>query len=266
MPRGGGGVCVIAPLPPPSTGGSWDSAGLTGTALGRPMRPLRVCGGRRCVYHLEPPRASTSRCGHRHCRASRHPAHLRTAPPCCPPALAIQTWGSGAIRGAAPRRQRIWRAVRPRVRQARRQQMPKGGRRGGGSFFFFFFFPLQSLPPPVFALFVGGGRERGGGGGRIFFFFFPVQCLTPPVCAFCGSRGRDGGRGGGSGPSTISVSTRALVAAGSAASGGGTGGGAPCALRPVLIPPGAPRGSQAPRAAWACARHAPRTLGGVGAC
>ena len=47
--------------PPPSTGGAWDSAGWTGTALGRPMRPLRVCGGRRCVHHLEPPRASTSR-------------------------------------------------------------------------------------------------------------------------------------------------------------------------------------------------------------
>jgi len=88
--------------------------------------------------------------------------------------------------------------------------------------------------------------------------------LTLPVCAFCVSRRRDGGGGGGGGPST--VSTRALVAAGSAASGGGAGGGAPCALRPVLIPPGAPRGSQAPRAAWACARHAPRTLGGVGAC
>jgi hypothetical protein len=38
------------------------------------------------------------------------------------------------------------------------------------------------------------------------------------------------------------------------------------ALRLVLIPPGSPRGSQAPRAAWACARHAPRTLGRVGAC
>jgi len=49
-------------------------------------------------------------------------------------------------------------------------------------------------------------------------------------------------------------------------SGGGAGGGAPCALRPVLIPPGAPRGSQAPGAAWAGARHAPWTLGAVGAC
>ena len=40
----------------------------------------------------------------------------------------------------------------------------------------------------------------------------------------------------------------------------------PCALRLVLIPLGAARGSQVPRAALACARHAPRTLGGVGAC
>jgi len=60
MPWGGGGVCVIAP--PSSTSGAWDSAGWTGTALGRLMGPLRVCGGSRCVYHLEPPRASTSRC------------------------------------------------------------------------------------------------------------------------------------------------------------------------------------------------------------
>jgi len=92
--------CVRYCPPLPSTGGAWDSAGWTGTALGRPMRPLRVCGDHRCVYHLEPMRASTSRCGHRPCRASRRPAHLRTAPPCCPPALAIQTWGGGAIRGA----------------------------------------------------------------------------------------------------------------------------------------------------------------------
>jgi len=193
------------------------------------MRPLRVCGGRCCVYHLEPPRASTSRCGHRPCRASRHPAHLRTAPPCCPPALAIQTWGSGAIRGAAHDGS-VYGGLCGRACGER-----------------------------------GGSRCQKGGGGRVDrFFFLPVQCLTPPVCAFCVSRGRDGGGGGGSGPST--VSTRALVAAGSAASGGGAGGGTPCALRPVLIPPGAPRGSQAPRAAWACARHAPQILGGVGAC
>jgi len=107
-------------------------------------------------------------------------------------------------------------------------------------------------------------ERRAAGGWVVFFVFVPVQCLTPPVCAFCVSRGRDGGGGGGSGPST--VSTRALVAAGSAASGGGAGGGALCALRPVSMPPGAPRGSQAPRAALACARHAPWTLGGVGAC
>jgi len=110
----------------------------------------------------------------------------------------------------------------------------------------------------------GGSRCRKAGGGRLgcVFFFVPVQCLTPPVRAFCVSRGRGGG--GSSGPST--ALTCALFAARSSASGGGAGGGAPCALRPVLTPLGAPRGSQAPRAAWACARHAPRTLGGVGAC
>jgi len=183
--------------PPPPIGGAWDSAGSTSTALGRPMSPLRVCGGRCCVYHLEPLRASTSRCGHRPCRASRHPAHLRTAPPCCPPALAIQTWGSGGHQGCGPRQRRVRRAVQSRLRRARRQLVPKGGRRAG-----------------------------------VFLFF--VQCLTPPVCAFCVSRGRGGGGGGGSRPST--VSTRALVAEGSAASGAGAGGGAPCALRLVLIP------------------------------
>jgi len=113
----------------------------------------------------------------------------------------------------------------------------------------------------------GGSKRRKGGGGWaifIFLFFLPVQCHTPPVCAFCVGRGRGGG-GGGSGPST--VSTRAFVAAGSAVIGGGAGGGAPpCALRLVLTPPGAPRGSQTPRAVLACARHAPRTLGVVGAC
>ena len=141
MSRGGGGVCVVI-APPPSTGGAWDSAGWTGTALGHPMRPLRlrVCGGRHCVYHLEPPRASTSRCGHRPCRASRHPAHLRTAPPCCPPALVMQTWSSLEHRGhqgCGPRRRRVRRAVLPRVRRARRQQMPKGGRRAAGLCIFF---------------------------------------------------------------------------------------------------------------------------------
>ena len=91
------------------------------------------------------------------------------------------------------------------------------------------------------------GAERVVAGVYFLFFFSPVQCLTPPVRTFCVSRGRGGGGGGGSRPST--VSTRALVAEGSAASGGGAGGGAPCALRLVLIPPGAPRGSQASRAA-----------------
>jgi len=114
---------------------------------------------------------------------------------------------------------------------------------------------------------VAADAVRGSAGGWVIFFIFfilPVQCLTPPVRAFCVSRDRGGGGGGSSGPST--VSTRALVAAGSAASCGGAGGGAPCALRLVLIPPGAPRGSQAPGAAWAGAGHAPRTLGGIGAC
>ena len=117
---------------------------------------------------------------------------------CYPPALAIQTWGSGAIRGAA-----------------------QGGSVYGG---------LCGRACGA----RGGSRCRKGVGGRvgnIFIAFLPVQCLTPPVRAFCVSRDRGGGGGGGSGPST--VSTRALVAAGSAASGGGAGGGAPCALRPV---------------------------------
>jgi len=150
-----------------------------------------------------------------------------------PPALAIQTWGSGAIRGAAQGGS-VYGGLRGRACSAR-----------------------------------GGSRCRKGVGGRVgnFFYFFilPVQCLTPPVRAFCVSRDRGGGGGGSSGPST--VSTRALVAAGSAASCGGVGGGPPPrALRLVLIPPGAPRGSQAPGAAWAGAGHAPRTLGGIGAC
>jgi len=155
---------------------------------------------------------------------SRSPAHRSAVLPTCSGDTDL---GQRGHQGCGPRPQRVRRAVRPRVRRARRQQMPKGGRRA------------------------------------FFLFFLAVQCLTPPVCAFCASKGRGGGGGGGSGPST--VLTRALVAAGSAASGSGAGGGAPCALRPVLIPPGAPRGSQAPRVAWACARHAPQTLGGVGA-
>ena len=161
----------------------------------------------------------------------------RAIPLTCAPLAVLPTCSGDVDLGqrdhqrCGPRRRRVRRAVQPRVRRARRKHMPKGGR-------------------------------RAGGGGSFLFYFSPVQCLTPPVCAFCVSRGRDGG--GGSGPST--VSTRALVAAGSAASGGGAGGGSPCGLRPVLIPPGAPRDSQAPRAAWACARHAPQTLGGVGAC
>jgi len=165
------------------TGGAWDSAGWTGTALGRPMRPLRVCGGRRCVYHLEPPRASTSRGGHRPCRASRHPAHL-TPLAVLPTCSSDVDLGEQGHQGCGPRRRRVRRAVPPRVRRARRQQVPKGGWRA--CFF-------------------------------CFFCFWPVQCLTPPVRAFCVSRGRGGG--GESRPST--VSTRALVAEGSAASGGG---------------------------------------------
>ena len=214
------------------------SGGVRTPQAGRQRRPtdglllLHACSGRRYVYHLKTPRLDQQvRPPPLPCLApSRHPAHLRTAPPCCPPALAIQTWGSGAIRDAA-----------------------QGGSVYGG---------LCGRACGE----RGGSRCQKGGGGRVgqfFCFFLPVQCLTPPVCAFCVSRGCDGCGGGGIGPST--VSTRVLVAAGSAASGGGAGGGAPCALRPVLLPPGAPRGSQAPRAAWACARHAPRILGGVGA-
>jgi len=140
------------PPPPPSTGGARDSAGWTGTALGRPMRPLRVCGGRRCVYHLEPLRASTSRCGHRPCRASRHPAYLRTAPPCCPPALAIQTWGSGAIRSAAHGGSvygGLWAA---RAASAAAADAERGA--AGGWIIFFFSFCPYNVSHPLFAPFV----------------------------------------------------------------------------------------------------------------
>jgi len=123
-----------------------------GTALGRPMRPLRVCGGRRCVYHLEPPRASTSRCGHRPCRASRHPAHLRTAPPCCPPALAIQTWSSGAIRGAAHGGSVYGGLCGRACGERGGSRCRKGG--GGRFLFFFFFFCPYSVSHPLFAPFV----------------------------------------------------------------------------------------------------------------
>ena len=225
-------VCALLPPPPPPLLAGHGTPQV-GQARRLPMRHLRVCGGRHCVYHLEPQSASTSRCGHRPYRASRHPAHLRTAPPCCPPALVMADLEHRGHQRCGPRRRRVRRAVQPRVPRARRKQTPKGGRRVGGQSFFSFSFWARTVS-------------------------------HIPVRAFCVGRGRGGSGGGGSGPST--VSTRALVAAGCAVSGGGAGGVALCALRPVLIPPGAPRGSQAPGAAWAGAKHAPRTLGGIGAC
>ena len=154
---------------------------------------------------------------------SRSPAHRTAVLPTCSGGTDL---GQRGHQGCGPRRQRVWRAVQPRMRRARRQQIPKGGRRAGE----------------------------------------PVQSQTTPCSRLLCQQGRGGSGSGGSGP--ITVSTCALVAAGSAAvaSGGGAGGGAPCALRLILIPPGAPRGSQAPRAAWACSRHASQTLGGVGGC
>jgi len=150
---------------------------------------------------------------------SRSPAHHSAVLPTCSGDADLEQRGH---QGCGPRRRRVRRAVRPRVRRAWRQQVPKGGRRGGWV---------------------------------VFFFFLSVHSDSHRY-----SRGRHGG-GGGSGRSA--VSTRALIAARSATSGGGAGGGAPCALRLVLIPPGAPMSSQAPRAAWACARQAPRALEGV---
>ena len=85
--------------------------------------------------------------------------------------------------------------------------------------------------------------ERGAASGWVGFFSFGFArtVLNPLFAPFCVSRGRGGGGGSGSGPSPVLM--RALVAAGSATSGVGAGGGAPCALQ-LVIPPGAPRGSQ----------------------
>jgi len=191
---------------PPTSGGAQDPAGWTATALDRPISvaPRQQWPSLRVPSETAAPRPAGASTAPAVARAAL-PAHLRTAPPCCPPALVMQTWGSGASRGAA---------------------------QGGGVY--------GGLCGRACGA-RGGSRCRKGGGGRSFFL--PVQRLTtPPVRACCVGRGRGGGGGSGSGPSTIS--TRALVSAGGAANGGGAGGGAPCALRLVLIPLGAPRGSQ----------------------
>jgi len=151
MPRGGGGVCVIAPPLPPY----WRGMGMglrrldRHTALGRPMRPFRVCGGRRCVYHLEPPRASTSRCGHRPCRASRHPdpAHLRThSSAVLPTCSADAHLGQRGHQGCSPRRRRVRRAVCGRACGARGGSRCREGGGGWvvGGFFFFFFLHIYN--------------------------------------------------------------------------------------------------------------------------
>jgi len=173
-------VCVIAPPPPPPRGGAGERGrGGGGGGVGfSPPPPLywRGMGLRRLDrhgarppneastrlrppslrVHLESPRASTSRCGHRPCRASRHPAHLRTAPPCCvlPTCSGDADLEHRGHQGCGPRRRRVRRAMRPRVRRARRQQMPTGGRRAGGSFYLFIFCRPYSVSHPVFAPFV----------------------------------------------------------------------------------------------------------------
>jgi len=67
---------------------------------------------------------------------SRSPAHHSAVLPTCSGGDAdLEQRGH---QGCGPRRRRVQRAVRPRVRRARRQQVPKGGRRGGWVVFFFF--------------------------------------------------------------------------------------------------------------------------------
>jgi len=66
---------------------------------------------------------------------SRSPAHHSAVLPTCSGDADLEQRGH---QGCGPRRRRVRRAVRPRVRRARRQQVPKGGRRGGWVVFFFF--------------------------------------------------------------------------------------------------------------------------------
>jgi len=92
----------------------------------------------------------------------------------------------------------------------------------------------------------------------------PVQCLTPLFAPFVSAEAVTAAVAAAAVPApsrrALSSQQGALRVAVAPAEGRRVRCG------PFLIPPGAPRGSQAPRAAWACARHAPRTLGGEGAC
>jgi len=149
-------VCaLLPPPPPPSTGGAWDSAGWTGTALGRPMRPLCVCGGRRCVYHLEPPRASTSRCGHRPCLASRRRAIPLTCAPLRRAAHLLWRYRPGAAGPSGMRpKAAAYTADCAAARAASAAAADaKRGAAGGWVNFFVFFCPYSVSHPP-FAPFV----------------------------------------------------------------------------------------------------------------
>ena len=123
---------------PPSIGWAWDSAGWTGTALGRPMRPLRVCGGRRCVYHLEPPRASTSRCGHRPCRTSHHPAIPLTCASLRRAAYLFWRYRPGAARPSVVRTKAAACTAGCAAARAARAAAADAERGAAGVFFVFF--------------------------------------------------------------------------------------------------------------------------------
>jgi len=144
MPRGGGGVCAFPPL----------VAGLRTPQVGRQRRSTdrsavaHVCSGRRYVYHQKPPRLDQQvrppPLPWLAPRSFHTPAHRSAVLPTCSGDADL---GQRGQQGCGPRRWRVRRAVRPRVRRARRQQMPKGGRRAGGSAFFFFFARTVSHTP-----------------------------------------------------------------------------------------------------------------------
>jgi len=127
---------------------------------GRQRRPtddlllLHACSGRRYVYHLKTPRLA-SRCGHRPCRGSRRApfTHLRNGPPCCPPALVMQTWSNRAIRGATQAAACTAGCAAARAARAAAACCRKGGGGRVGRLLFFCFCPY-SVSNPLFAPFV----------------------------------------------------------------------------------------------------------------